>query len=182
MALCRACSTSPPFSLLSLVQIASIIKKERFHPCTQFNRYAQDDNTDVTTIDLCQTAGDGCPDKSQAYVFCHEDYNTDTSENDVALIILPKGKQVTLIPLVALNRDPKVTVDGQELEVFRLGDISNEPTVIEPNYIMTRKQTYVNNTACQERLVSQNKGGVITNDMLCGVSATSKVASGDSGT
>jgi hypothetical protein len=144
-----------------------------------FNRYAQDDDTDVTTIGLCQTAGDSCADKSLAYVIRHAGWNTATNENDVALIILPEAKKITSIPPVALNRDPNVPANGKELEVFGWGLISNDPKVILPTHIMTGKQKYLTNTACQ---VGWQGSAVITNDMLCGKSETVSAARGDSGT
>ena len=89
-----------------------------------YNRYAQDDDTDVIRIELCQTEGRfGCEDdiaNGRAYVVRHPDYVWITSGDDVAVIFLTveQGQQVADIPNVALNCNPSVPAVGQDLEAF----------------------------------------------------------------
>ncbi|KAL3766178.1 hypothetical protein ACHAW5_008411 [Stephanodiscus triporus] len=95
----------------------------------QFNKYSVNDKEDdgVITVKLCQTEGRfGCED-DLAYVVRHPDYDGNTNENDVALIILPEDlpgdieQRIANLPNVALNCDPNVPVVGQVLEAFGWG-------------------------------------------------------------
>ncbi|KAL3796995.1 hypothetical protein ACHAW5_011030 [Stephanodiscus triporus] len=170
-------------SLLS--SIDCFTDKNRFSPsfAIDFNRYAQNDNTDVLRIPLCQTEGSaGC--NGLAYVVRHPDYVHATTKNDIALIILPAlppivQAVVANIPNVALNRNGIFPVpEIQWLEAFGWGLISNKPNVVEPNEIQTAKFVAVTNEFCKSRMKPKY---VITNDMLCATNPQSETAKGDSG-
>ncbi|KAL3816945.1 hypothetical protein ACHAXA_001773 [Cyclostephanos tholiformis] len=149
-----------------------------------FNRYAQDDNGGVTTIPLCQTENNSCEDTGLAYVIRHQDWRFNTFTNDVALIILPEGRQITTIPPVILNRNPNVPVDGQEVEAFGWGLTNRRPFPgVFPNEIQTGTLEYLTNRECR-RLLNANNDQTITGDMMCArTDSTNGVATGggDSG-
>jgi hypothetical protein len=173
----------------------------------QFNRYAQDDNDGVITVRLCQTEGSfGCED-DLAFVVRYPEYDGGYP-NDVALIFMPPGlpvdERIANLPNVALNCDPNIPVDGQELEAFGWGltckppertaapiPAPGEPTAAptpsafiecpfgeEPNEIQTGTLKYLPNQECIL------KGGGITDDMLCAKTDSTNgvaVGNGDSG-
>ncbi|KAL3807472.1 hypothetical protein ACHAXA_006301 [Cyclostephanos tholiformis] len=94
----------------------------------EFNRYSMEDDEGVGIIPLCLYEDKISCDElslsvgtSLAYVIRHPDYDFNTHENDVTLIILPDDQQVTTIIPVTLNRDPDVPVVGEELEAFGWG-------------------------------------------------------------
>jgi len=134
-----------------------------------FNRYAQNDDEGVTTIPLCQTEFNSCSDDTNlAYAIRHPDWNTNTFENDVALIILPEGLEIVpSIRPVRLNRQGKVPKDGQEMEVFGWGQTSNSPNVEDPNEIQTGTIEYLNNRECQRLYTNGGYTYTITQDMMC---------------
>ncbi len=146
-----------------------------------FNRYAQDDNGGVTTIPLCQTEFNTCSDDiSLAYAIRHSAWDSDTFENDVALIILPEGLQITpSMSPVRLNRNHDVPKVGQELEAFGWGAIDCAPEASYPNEIQTGTLKYLTNQECNDLW------GNITDDMLCARTDSANgvaVGGGDSGT
>ncbi|KAL3810720.1 hypothetical protein ACHAXA_008493 [Cyclostephanos tholiformis] len=71
----------------------------------EYNRYSMDDDEGVGIIPLCLFEDKISCDESLAYVIRHPDYDFNTNENDVTLIILPDDQQVTTITPVTLNRD-----------------------------------------------------------------------------
>ena len=183
-------STAPCRPLLSSLDCFTVTTGGRaFDPGAEisFNRYAQDNNTGVITIPLCQTEGRfGC-DGDEAYVVRHPDWNATSFKNDIALIFLPEGggRQVANLPNVALNCIPNVPVDGQELEVFGWG-LTCEPSKPDPpcpdgelpNDIQTGKLKYLTNEDC-DTLYCGFCCGVFTVDMLCAnTDSTSGVAVG----
>ena len=123
----------------------------------QFNRYAQNDNDEVITIGLCenelQTGWDGL-----AYVMHDPDFTRVTSENGIALIIVPteREQEIENIPRVVLNCDPNIPADGQDLELVGWGLTSNAPNPADAIKI----QTATLNTRFQGT-------PTITNDMIC---------------
>jgi hypothetical protein len=164
-----------------------------FYPSSeiQFNRYAQDDDTGVISIELCQTEGSDECDDDLAYVIRHPDYVAATLENDIALIILPEDlpgdieQLVANLPNVELNCDPDIPAVGQELEAFGWGATCESggtecPDSEYPNDIQTGKLEYLTNGECDNLY-----DGGITGDMLCAnTDSTDGVAVGnaDSGT
>jgi hypothetical protein len=153
----------------------------------QFNRYAQDNNDGVITIKLCQTEGsDEC--HRLAHVVRHPDYvgtadeNGRQYQNDIALIILPKGggQQVADIPIVALNCKPNVPLVGQNVEVVGWGRTSNSPNIVFSNEIKTATIKALTNSDCKDKMNSTALN--ITDDMLCAKQEGIEVAGGDSGT
>ncbi len=132
----------------------------------EFKRYAQDNDNGVTMIPICETEFNSC-NESFAYVIRHPDYDFETLENDVALIILPEGRQVTTIRPVTLNRDPNVPVAGQELEAFGWGATDCEPEAIFPNEIQSGMLEYLTNQECSNRLNNAGADGNISDDMMC---------------
>ena len=100
----------------------------------------------------------------------HPGYNGVVSAgNDVALIFLPVGQQITTIDPVRLNRNRDVPVSGQNLEVFGWGLTSNAPNPVPAIEIQT---AIVQAVACIQR----------PNDILCAKTPGVAVGSGDSGT
>ena len=84
---------------------------------------------------MCQTEfGIGCDTDDLAYVWRHPDWNTNTFENDVALIFLPAAQRISpnFIRPVTLNRNPNVPVDGQEVEAFGWGTTCDAPATAAP--------------------------------------------------
>jgi hypothetical protein len=146
-----------------------------------FNRYAQDDDRGVTTIPLCQTENNSCEDTGLAYVIRHQDWRFKTLTNDLALIILPEGLQITNIRPVTLNRHRNIPEDGQELEAFGWGVTNCQPIPgVFPNEIQTGTLEYLTNRECR-RLLNPEP---ITSDMMCArTDSTNGVATGggDSG-
>ena len=188
-------SVSPCHPLFSPLQDCFTINESdpnppglgNFVPSTeiQFNRYAQNSNEGVRTIQLCQTESrNGCDDL--AYVVRHPRYNGIFDDgNDVALIFLPVGLQITDIAPVRLNRDRGVPASGQNLEAFGWGNtcyenttgcLLNTPAAETPNEPRTGMLATVTNQVCGEIW-----GGVITNDVLCARTEGVAVGSGDSG-
>ena len=175
----------------------------------QFNRYAQDDNDGVITVRLCQTEGGFECEDDLAYVVRYLDY-VPPLQNDVALIFMPPElpvedeQRIANLPNVALNCDPNIPVDGQELEAFGWGrtcepsktaapiPAPGEPTAAptpsafiecpfgeEPNEIQTGTLEYLTNQECNALW-----GGGITDDMLCAKTDSTNgvaVGIGDSG-
>ncbi len=180
------CPSPPCHPLFSPLQDCFTVLEGDFSPNTeiQFNRYAQDNNDGVSTIQLCQTEfRNGCNDL--AYVVRHPGYNPTTDANDVALIFLPVGRQITDIAPVRLNRDRGVPASGQNLEAFGWGDtcyvdtpgcLPNTPAAETPNEPQTGILATVTNQVCGEIY-----GGGITNDMLCARTEGVAVGTGDSG-
>ena len=160
----------------------------------QFNRYSQDDDTGVITVDLCQnelrTGCDGEID-GRAYVVRHPNYDDDTLENDIALIFLPEDRtqEIANIPDVTLNCNPNVPVDDQELEAFGWGRICEDvgenwdedecdDDTKWPDKIQTGMLEYLTNQECNTLCFG------ITDDMLCANTDSTRgvaVGSGDSG-
>ena len=138
----------------------------------QFNRYAQNDNDEVITIGLCenelQTGWNGL-----AYVMHDPGFTRVTSENGIALIIVPteREQEIVNIPRVALNCDPNIPADGQDLELVGWGLTSNAPNPADAIKI----QTAALNTRFEGT-------PTITNDMLCAKQEGISVSPGDSGT
>ena len=137
----------------------------------QFNRYAQNDNDEVITIGLCenklQTGWDGL-----AYVMHDPDFRTVTSGNGIALIIAPteRDQEIVNIPRVALNCDPNIPADGQDLELVGWGLTSNAPN--PANAIKMQTAT----------LNARFEGTpTIMNDMLCAKQEGISVSPSDSG-
>jgi hypothetical protein len=175
------------FTLLSSQDCFTVLEGDDFSPNTeiQFNRYAQDNNDGVSTIQLCQTESrNGCD--GLAYVVRHPGYNGVVSAgNDVALIFLPVGQQITTIDPVRLNRNRDVPVSGQNLEVFGWGDtcyggtpgcLLNTPAAETPNEPRTGILATVTNQVCGEIWVDR-----FTNDILCARTEGVAVGNGDSG-
>ncbi len=152
-----------------------------------FNQYARDDNFGVTSLPLCDTKFNSCDDESFAYVIRHPGYVDETIKNDVALIILPEGCQITNIQQVALNRNSNVPVVGQELEAFGPGH-TNEVKETVPNVIQTGTLEYLTNQDCEDRLRDEGElldDCFITCDMQCANTDSEDgvaVGRGDSGT
>jgi hypothetical protein len=148
-----------------------------------FSRYAPDNDEDVTMIPICKTAFKSC-DESFVYVIRHPAYDfgcTEANDNDVALIILPEGRQITTIRPVALIRNPNVPVAGQESEAFGWGATNCAPEAPSPNEIQTGMLEYLTNRECQDKLGSDYD---VTDDILCARTDSIKgvaVGGGDSG-
>jgi hypothetical protein len=116
----------------------------------------------------------------------HPGYNGVVSAgNDVALIFLPVGQQITTIDPVRLNRNRDVPVSGQNLEVFGWGDtcyggtpgcLLNTPAAETPNEPRTGILATVTNQVCGEIWVDR-----FTNDILCARTEGVAVGNGDSG-
>ena len=137
----------------------------------QFNRYAQNDNDEVITIGLCENelqTGWDC----LAYVMRDPDFTRVTSGNGIAPIIVSteREQEIVNIPRVALNCDPNIPADGQDLELVGWGLTSNAPNPADAIKI----QTAALNTRFQGT-------PTITNDMLCAKQEGISVSPGDSG-
>jgi hypothetical protein len=111
-----------------------------------FNRYFRNTDVGVTTIRLCQTENNSCRDTSLAYVVRHPRYDGEVNNgDDIALIILPQGLQITpSITPVMLNRNRNVPAAGQMVEAFGWGLTSNSPDDVNrnPNEIQTGQLQY----------------------------------------
>jgi hypothetical protein len=175
-------SAAPCHSLFSPQDCFTDGGGDNFEPsdAIEFNRYAQNNNDGISAIQLCQTEfRNGCD--GLAYVVRHPGYNGDVFDgNDVALIFLPVGQQITDIDPVRLNRNRDVPASGQNLEVFGWGLTSNDPDIIPAIEIQTATMQALTNQACRNRFVGTE--GRITNDMLCAKSEGVSAAPGDSGT
>lgn len=175
-------AASLSFTLLSSQDCFTLGVGANFAPKAeiQFNRYAQNSNVGISAIQLCQTEfRNGCD--GLAYVVRHPGYNGDVFDgNDVALIFLPVGQQITDIAPVRLNRNRDVPASGQNLEVFGWGLTSNAPSPVPAIEIQTATMQALTNQACRNRFVGTE--GRITNDMLCAKSEGVSAAPGDSGT
>jgi hypothetical protein len=163
------------------------IEGDNFAPNTeiQFNRYFQDNDDDVSTIQLCQTEfRNGCDDL--AYVVRHPGYNGNVLDgNDVALIFLPVGQRIIDIAPIRLNRNRNVPASGQNLEAFGWGDTcygetpgceENSPAAETPNEPQTGILATVTNQACS--VIWEDR---FTNDILCARTEGVAVGNGDSG-
>ena len=148
-----------------------------------FNRYAQDEDEGVLRIPLCATEfGNGC-DGGRAFVVRHPLYNFETFENDVALIFLPVGLQITFINPIALNRNPNVPVAGQDLEAFGWGLTAYEDLPQnDPNFPQTGILRSVTNQECNEIYLTDDPPSTITGDVLCARTDNTAMGEGDSGT
>jgi hypothetical protein len=175
--------SSPTFLLLYLY-IDCFDNEGEYSPndSIDFNRYAQDDDDEVTTIQLCQSENNSCANTNLAYVIRHPDWDANTNENDLALIILPEGLQSTTFQPVTLNRNRNVPADGQMVEVFGWG-LTNFDSLVGSNEIQTGMVRYLNNRRCDE--LWEMQGEDVTRDMMCaGTDRANGVDAGpgDSGT
>ena len=146
----------------------------------EFNKYDQNNYTNVVPIALCQTEGKSGCDPSLAYVVRHPQYSSTTNVNDVALIFLPEGRvtEITSVPRVGLNRNPDVPAVGQNLEVFGWGLISFEPNLMSPDII----QTLTVQASATQDCWAFDGGSIVTADVLCATIEGKGIGQGDSGT
>ena len=130
---------------------------------------------------LCsiEGGGAGCLD-SEGYVVRDPEYDYSTDDKDWALIFLPSP--ITDIDAIALNDDPDVPVDNDELTTIGWGDTNPDRNVsVTPNILQEVTVNYISNEACT-RPPYDYYDDEITPNMLCAAAPGKDSCQGDSGT
>jgi len=143
------------------------------------NKFYMDDNTDVQSFPLCENEfGDRCDTENVAYAIVHPEYDSNSVDNDFALMFLPED--IDDIEPVALNSDPDFLTDGEELEAFGWGDTDPDPEKVgASNVPYTVTVDYVPNDQCAQdpNLYLPER---ITSNMLCAADEGKDTCQGDS--
>ena len=121
----------------------------------------------------------------------HPEFDKVVVDNDVALLVLQKQ---SVHPIIRINNDPNVPIDGEELTVMGWGDIDDHPTIKETSDELREANVwYLNNNKCGQSkgIIKTSTGfqeasynGELTDNMLCAkdnIGTVSDACQGDSG-
>jgi secreted trypsin-like serine protease len=116
-----------------------------------------------------------------ADIVVHQDYNpdTDTFENDIALMFLPIGQ---VADYAQINDDPKEPVVPDPLRVMGWGRTENK-LGSESDVLLETTVNYISNQECKEIYADFTAffGREITDGMMCGYKIDTAHCTGDSG-
>ncbi|KAL7455586.1 hypothetical protein ACHAWC_007120 [Mediolabrus comicus] len=147
-----------------------------FYPVDQVlvNLYDRYEQAGVVAINI-QDPSEG------ADIVVHQDYNpdTDTFENDIALMFLPIGQ---VADYAQINDDPKEPVVPDPLRVMGWGRTESTPGS-NSDVLLETTVNYISNQECKELYAYQieNEGAVITDGMMCAYKKITGPCIGDSG-
>jgi secreted trypsin-like serine protease len=147
-----------------------------FYPVDQVlvNLYDRYEQAGVVAINI-QDPSEG------ADIVVHQDYNpdTDTFENDIALMFLPIGQ---VADYAQINDDPKEPVVPDPLRVMGWGRTESTPGS-NSDVLLETTVNYISNQECKELYAYQieNEGAVITDGMMCAYKKFTGPCIGDSG-
>lgn len=121
----------------------------------------------------------------------HPQFDKVVVDNDVALLMLQKQ---SAHPIIRINNDPNVPIDGEELTVMGWGDIDDHPTIKETSdELRETKVWYMTNSKCEQSkgIIKTSTGfqeasynNELTDNMLCAkdhIGTVSDACQGDSG-
>ena len=121
----------------------------------------------------------------------HPQFDKVVVDNDVALLILERP---SVHPIVQINNDQNIPIDGEELTVMGWGDIDDHPTVKETSDELRETDVwYLVNNKCEQSkgIIKTSSGyqeatynGELTDNMLCArdnIGTVSDACQGDSG-
>jgi trypsin len=114
----------------------------------------------------------------------HPYYNEDTSENDLALLILDRPVQKVVVPLVKLNAGNSYPVTGTTAHVIGWGNLSTDGFQL-PDVPYEVNVDVISNADCEEMKQDGESyrayGYEISNDMICTYTDRKDACQGDSG-
>jgi len=121
----------------------------------------------------------------------HPQFDKVVVDNDVALLILQKQ---SVHPIIRINNDPNIPIDGEELTVMGWGDIDDHPTIKETSDELREANVwYLTNSKCEQSkgIIKTSTGyqeasynNELTDNMLCAKDnqgTVSDACQGDSG-